>query len=73
MVEAPGIELDERELFGLLGPNGAGARPLVRILTGLLPLISGRASMQGVGAQHDPDGVRRRLGVVPETQTSDLD
>ena len=61
------------ELFGLLGPNGAGKTTLVRMLTGLVPLTGGRASVAGVDVERDPDGVRRALGVVPQALTSDLD
>ncbi len=61
------------ELFGLLGPNGAGKTTLVRMLTGLVPITAGRASVAGVDVARDPDGVRRALGVVPQALTSDLD
>jgi ABC-2 type transport system ATP-binding protein len=75
LVAVDGIDLLVRpgELFGLLGPNGAGKTTVVRMLTGLLPLSSGRASVAGVDVSRDPDGVRRALGVVPQALTSDLD
>ena len=70
-----GVDLRVRtgELFGLLGPNGAGKTTLVRMLTGLVPLTAGSATVAGVDVQRDPDGVRHALGVVPQALTSDLD
>jgi len=75
LVAVDGIDLLVRpgELFGLLGPNGAGKTTLVRMLTGLVPLTAGHASVAGVDVERDPDGVRRALGVVPQALTSDLD
>jgi len=75
LVAVDGVDLLVRpgELFGLLGPNGAGKTTLVRILTGLVPLTAGRAAVAGIDVARDPDGVRRRLGVVPQALTSDLD
>jgi ABC-2 type transport system ATP-binding protein len=75
LVAVDGVDLRVRtgELFGLLGPNGAGKTTLVRMLTGLLPLTAGHASVAGADVERDPDGVRRAIGVVPQALTSDLD
>src|SRR5437763_13784467 len=52
------------EVFGFLGPNGAGKSTTVRMLTTLLTITSGQASVSGVDVTADPDGVRRRIGVA---------
>jgi len=70
-----GVDLAVRhgELFGMLGPNGAGKTTLVRMLTGILPITSGEASVAGVDVRRDPGGVRRAIGVVSQALTSDIE
>jgi ABC-2 type transport system ATP-binding protein len=63
----------EGEIFGLLGPNGAGKSTLIRMMTTLIPVTSGRAIVAGYNVAHDPDAVRRRIGVIPQALTSDPD
>ena len=58
------LEVDRGEIFGFLGPNGAGKSTTVRMLTTLLSITSGRASVAGVDVERDPDQVRRRIGVA---------
>jgi ABC-2 type transport system ATP-binding protein/sodium transport system ATP-binding protein len=52
------------EVYGLLGPNGAGKTTTLRIILGLLPPTSGQATVAGYTATHDPDEVKRRVGLV---------
>ncbi|MCR6670839.1 ATP-binding cassette domain-containing protein [Devosia ginsengisoli] len=61
-----GLSLDvaEGELVAFLGPNGAGKSTSVRMLTTLLPLTSGSASVSGHDVVADPAGVRRQIGYV---------
>jgi len=49
---------------GFLGPNGAGKSTTVRMLTTLLTITSGSATVAGVDVAADPDLVRRRIGVA---------
>jgi ABC-2 type transport system ATP-binding protein len=58
------LEVQPGEVFGFLGPNGAGKSTTVRMLTTLLTITAGRASIAGVDVARDPDGVRRRIGVA---------
>jgi ABC-2 type transport system ATP-binding protein len=48
----------------LLGPNGAGKTTAVRILSTLLRLDGGRASVAGHDVARQPAEVRRRIGLV---------
>jgi ABC-2 type transport system ATP-binding protein len=52
------------EIFGFLGPNGGGKTTLFKLLSTLVPLQSGAASMLGRDLRGDTLAVRRRLGVV---------
>ena len=61
------------EIFGLLGPNGAGKSTLIRMMTTLIPLTGGKATVAGHDVAKDPDDVRRVIGVIPQALTSDPD
>ena len=58
------LEVQPGEIFGFLGPNGAGKSTTVRMLTTLLSITSGTAEVAGIDVAHDPDAVRRRIGVA---------
>ena len=58
------LRVESGEVFGFLGPNGAGKSTTVRMLTTLLTITSGSASVAGVDVAADPDLVRRRIGVA---------
>ena len=58
------LEIASGELFGFLGPNGAGKSTIVRMLTTLLSITSGRAEVAGVDVTGDPHGARRKIGVA---------
>ena len=51
------FEVAKGEIFGFLGPNGAGKSTTQKILTGLLPMQQGSATVAG----HDVRGLGRRL------------
>ncbi|MFJ2034033.1 ATP-binding cassette domain-containing protein [Streptosporangium sp. NPDC087985] len=59
------------EVFGLLGPNGAGKTTTIRILTTLLPMQRGQASVFGVDVARQKMRVRRLLGYVPQQLSAD--
>jgi len=63
----------EGEIFGLLGPNGAGKSTLIRMMTTLIPITSGHATIAGHDVKTDPDDARRSIGVIPQALTSDID
>lgn len=53
-------------LYGLLGPNGAGKSSLMRTLATLQTPDAGSITLDGDDALANPDGLRRRLGYLPQ-------
>jgi ABC-2 type transport system ATP-binding protein len=69
-----GIDLNVRsgEFFGLLGPNGAGKSTTIGMLTTLILPTGGQAWVAGMDVVADPVGVKRRIGVVTQNNTLDM-
>jgi len=72
-VDDVSFQVKEGEIFGLLGPNGAGKSTLIRMMTTLIPITAGSASIAGHDVSREPDAARRLMGVIPQALTSDLD
>jgi ABC-2 type transport system ATP-binding protein len=70
-VDRVSFTVSHGEVFGLLGPNGAGKTTIIKILTTLLPLTSGRASVVGYDVTKQAVSVRRRIGYVPQALSAD--
>jgi len=68
-----GVEfaVESETIFGLLGPNGGGKTTLFRILSTLLPVQSGRASILGYDVSQSPEEIRRRIGVTFQSPSLD--
>jgi ABC-2 type transport system ATP-binding protein len=58
------LRVEAGEVFGFLGPNGAGKSTTVRMLTTLLSITAGSATVAGVDVARHPDEVRKRIGVA---------
>jgi daunorubicin resistance ABC transporter ATP-binding subunit len=69
-----GIDLDipQGEFFGLLGPNGAGKSTTIGMLTTLAHPTGGRAWVAGHDVTSEPVEVKRRIGVVTQNNTLDM-
>ena len=72
-VDAVDLDVRPGEFFGFLGPNGAGKTTTIRMLTTLLQPSRGSARIDGLDVQTQALGVRRRIGVVFQETTLDLD
>ena len=72
-VKGVSFSVAEGEIFGLLGPNGAGKSTLIRMMTTLIPVTAGKATIGGHDVVKDSDAVRRMIGVIPQAMTSDPD
>jgi ABC-2 type transport system ATP-binding protein len=68
-----GVSIDVRpgETFGFLGPNGAGKTTTLRMLTTLLPIGSGTATVAGFDVARQPKQVRQRIGYVSQLGGAD--
>ena len=60
------FRVEKGEIFGFLGPNGSGKTTVIKMLTGLLPLTSGDATVQGIDVRKDPEGVRENIGYMSQ-------
>ena len=58
-------------VLGLLGPNGAGKTTTIKMLTTLLPIDGGRASVAGVDVDAQPALVRRMIGLAGQAAAVD--
>ena len=67
------FEIADGEIFSFLGPNGAGKSTVINVLTTLLPVQQGHASIAGFDVMVDPGEVRRRIGIVFQEVTLDRD
>lgn len=71
-VRGVSFEVARGEIFGFLGPNGAGKTTTLRMLTTLLPIDSGTASVAGIDVARHPKQVRTRIGYVSQLGGADL-
>ena len=67
-VDGVGFRANDGQITGLLGPNGAGKTTSLRMLYTLLRPDRGQVLVDGVDAAVDPEAVRRKLGVLPDSR-----
>jgi ABC-2 type transport system ATP-binding protein len=69
-----GIDLNvpQGEFIGLLGPNGAGKSTTIGMLTTLVAPTGGTAWVAGHDVTKDTVAVKRRIGVVTQNNTLDM-
>jgi ABC-type multidrug transport system ATPase subunit len=65
-VNGVSFRVEKGEIFGFLGPNGSGKTTVIKMLTGLLPLSSGSAWVEGLDVRVDSEGVRERIGYMSQ-------
>lgn len=70
-VDTLNLSVEQGEVFGLLGPNGAGKSTVIKMLTTLLPLSGGKATLAGYDVTDQSTAVRRVIGYVPQALSAD--
>jgi len=60
------FRVDRGEIFALLGPDGAGKTTTLRMLCGALEPSAGQVAIEGIDLARDPEGVRERIGYMPQ-------
>jgi ABC-2 type transport system ATP-binding protein len=66
------LSVEQGEVFGFVGPNGAGKTTCQRMLTTLLPIDEGTATIAGFDVRKEPHEVRKRIGYVSQLGGADL-
>jgi ABC-2 type transport system ATP-binding protein len=70
-VRGVSIDVARGEVFGFLGPNGAGKTTTLRMVTTLLPIDGGTATVAGFDVGRQPQEVRSRIGYVSQLGGAD--
>jgi drug efflux transport system ATP-binding protein len=65
-VDGLDLEVHRGEIFALVGPDGAGKTTLIRMLCGALVPDAGAAVVAGRDVVRDPEGVKARIGYMPQ-------
>ncbi|MFI6981038.1 ATP-binding cassette domain-containing protein [Embleya sp. NPDC050154] len=67
------LEVPAGRIFGFLGPNGAGKSTTIGMLCTLVRPTLGQARVAGRDVRTEPDEVRRRIGLIFQESTLDVD
>ncbi len=66
-VDGISFSVKKGEIFGILGPNGAGKTTTLEMLETLRPIDSGTAKINGIDVAENPDGIKRIIGIQPQS------
>ena len=66
------LSIPQGSFYGLLGPNGAGKTTTIGIITGLVNITSGKASIMGYDSIKEFRDARRLIGLSPQELNFDV-
>lgn len=66
------LSIPEGSFYGLLGPNGAGKTTTIGIITGLVNITSGSASIMGYDSVKEFRKARKLIGLSPQELNFDV-
>jgi ABC-2 type transport system ATP-binding protein len=65
-VDCINLRVAKGEIFGFIGPNGAGKTTTIRMMGGVLAPTEGSVVIDGVNMTDDPEGVKKKIGFIPD-------
>ncbi len=65
-VDSISFTIHKGEIVGFLGPNGAGKSTTMKMITGYLQPDSGDIEVAGINSKTNPQGIKRKIGYLPE-------
>lgn len=70
VVENISFSVEKGEMVGILGPNGSGKSTLMKLMSGILPITTGKVVVQGKGLeQYHPKELAKKVSVLPQMHT----
>jgi lipooligosaccharide transport system ATP-binding protein len=72
-VDSISFQVFKGECCGFLGPNGAGKTTTIKMIHCVLPLTSGRLTVQGMNVSERPREIKKITGVAPQEENLDPD
>ena len=58
--------INDNEILGFLGPNGAGKSTTMNMISGYLPMTSGKVTIYGSDISKEPVKAKKNIGYLPE-------
>ena len=65
-VDKMSLSIKQNEIMALLGHNGAGKTTAIYMLTGMLHMTSGQATIYGKDVKKEIDQVRKEIGLCQQ-------
>ncbi|VAW07008.1 Lipopolysaccharide ABC transporter, ATP-binding protein LptB, partial [hydrothermal vent metagenome] len=70
-VKGVSFEVEPGQVLGLLGPNGAGKTTTINMISTLLQIDAGEATVGGFDVRTQPDVVRQLIGLAGQSAAVD--